>query len=463
MRKLISIILVLISLVSYGQTPTPSNYLVQPAKWKFVNKAWLDSGCYLDGMQKYANQMRVLVQDSVTTKVGYKYISVATPTLQQVTTAGATTSVEPTFSNGLIVSGGSLNVTGTTHEITATTQNITLVVPATKAIILNAGSGGEIQLNGYATCDEDLQITRIGSARKFMADTFTFNSPRSYFKNGSSTAKQWRMPDTSGTVAIMGKFSTTDATKLPLAGGTMTGNLLFSDNTYDIGTSGSRVRNGYFGTSVGIGTTTLTTVLNLSKSSNSSEGLKISNTSTGTDAYGSIVFENNSSSLAGGFFMCGSNNTQYAGAGSINIGTILTNTPVGFVTNNLLRQKIFGDGHTVFQTAPVATPNYGNVSIGSGNFAGSGFTGSSSGTSLMISEVSGYAGDYVNFGKGTTSYFKVDNVGNTTAAKYYVSAMNTAPANASDTGTLGEIRVTATYIYVCTATNTWVRTALATW
>ena len=31
------------------------------------------------------------------------------------------------------------------------------------------------------------------------------------------------------------------------------------------------------------------------------------------------------------------------------------------------------------------------------------------------------------------------------------------------TGTKGEIRVTATHIYVCTATNTWVRSALATW
>lgn len=42
-------------------------------------------------------------------------------------------------------------------------------------------------------------------------------------------------------------------------------------------------------------------------------------------------------------------------------------------------------------------------------------------------------------------------------------ALDTAPASATATGTAGEIRVTATHIYVCTATNTWVRTALATW
>jgi hypothetical protein len=41
------------------------------------------------------------------------------------------------------------------------------------------------------------------------------------------------------------------STYLPLSGGTLTGNLLFTDNTYDIGASGAtRPRTGYFGTSV---------------------------------------------------------------------------------------------------------------------------------------------------------------------------------------------------------------------
>jgi hypothetical protein len=53
--------------------------------------------------------------------------------------------------------------------------------------------------------------------------------------------------------------------------------------------------------------------------------------------------------------------------------------------------------------------------------------------------------------------------GTQTAAKFKLSALNTAPASATATGTAGEIRVTATYIYVCTATNTWVRSALTTW
>jgi len=39
----------------------------------------------------------------------------------------------------------------------------------------------------------------------------------------------------------------------------------------------------------------------------------------------------------------------------------------------------------------------------------------------------------------------------------------TAPATTGATGTAGDIRYDADYIYVCTATNTWKRAAIATW
>ena len=49
------------------------------------------------------------------------------------------------------------------------------------------------------------------------------------------------------------------------------------------------------------------------------------------------------------------------------------------------------------------------------------------------------------------------------ATQFKLSALNTAPSSAGDTGTLGEIRIDANYIYICTATNTWKRVAIATW
>jgi len=41
--------------------------------------------------------------------------------------------------------------------------------------------------------------------------------------------------------------------------------------------------------------------------------------------------------------------------------------------------------------------------------------------------------------------------------------LSTAPSSASDTGDLGEVRVDADYIYICTATDTWKRAAISTW
>jgi hypothetical protein len=53
--------------------------------------------------------------------------------------------------------------------------------------------------------------------------------------------------------------------------------------------------------------------------------------------------------------------------------------------------------------------------------------------------------------------------GSILSTQFKLSALNTAPATASSTGTLGEIRIDANYIYICTATNTWKRVAIATW
>ena len=54
-------------------------------------------------------------------------------------------------------------------------------------------------------------------------------------------------------------------------------------------------------------------------------------------------------------------------------------------------------------------------------------------------------------------------VRNVTASQYKLNALNTAPASATATGVLGEIRYDANYMYVCVATNTWKRSALTTW
>ena len=61
-----------------------------------------------------------------------------------------------------------------------------------------------------------------------------------------------------------------------------------------------------------------------------------------------------------------------------------------------------------------------------------------------------------------TSYTEISTDGVVIAPQYYVSDLNSAPVTASSTGTKGEIRITDAAIYVCTATNTWKKAALAT-
>lgn len=58
---------------------------------------------------------------------------------------------------------------------------------------------------------------------------------------------------------------------------------------------------------------------------------------------------------------------------------------------------------------------------------------------------------------------RVDLDGAFVADSYSLSALNGAPASATATCTAGEIRWTATHVYLCSATDTWVRAALATW
>lgn len=52
---------------------------------------------------------------------------------------------------------------------------------------------------------------------------------------------------------------------------------------------------------------------------------------------------------------------------------------------------------------------------------------------------------------------------NVKAGSFSINSMNSAPASSSSIGTVGEIRYTADYIYICVATNTWKRSPLTTW
>lgn len=106
--------------------------------------------------------------------------------------------------------------------------------------------------------------------------------------------------------------------------------------------------------------------------------------------------------------------------------------------------------------------------------AGASATWGANGTIFGIHSISAIANaiDIQSFG---TSFFKIDGQGNsqfgaTSGSRVSIKSplvlnleLTTAPANASATGTAGDIKWDSSYIYICTATNTWKRVAIATW
>ena len=90
-------------------------------------------------------------------------------------------------------------------------------------------------------------------------------------------------------------------------------------------------------------------------------------------------------------------------------------------------------------------------------------TDGSGSVSLSDAKLTVFSNGNITVGTPTDSGYKFDVNGTARASKFYVTALNTAPSSASDTGTAGEIRFTSTAIYICTATNTWKKAEIATW
>lgn len=148
------------------------------------------------------------------------------------------------------------------------------------------------------------------------------------------------------------------------------------------------------------------------------------------------------------------------------LGSLVVSTPTGSSSSGSTVHVAYGSNSQTFGIFSI-----GAAGSSSATWALGVYKGAADATAYTIYETnftnprfSVFTGGNVGIGNPTndaTNKLQVN--GNVKATQFRVSAMNTAPSSASDTGTAGEIRITATYIYVCTATNTWVRAALATW
>ena len=97
------------------------------------------------------------------------------------------------------------------------------------------------------------------------------------------------------------------------------------------------------------------------------------------------------------------------------------------------------------------------------------------GTVVISTAPSGAAGDNVTFtdrviiaNDGTVTIngntvWHAGNDGTNTGLAADIGATASVPATAASTGTAGQISYDSSYVYICTATNTWKRAAIATW
>jgi hypothetical protein len=117
------------------------------------------------------------------------------------------------------------------------------------------------------------------------------------------------------------------------------------------------------------------------------------------------------------------------------------------VSNNQMRLNT-ASGNLLIGTTTDAANLSGGVVI---NGSGAGATSSSTSTGALR----------VTGGLGVSGAVNVG--GAVTIAGTVIHTLSATPASASATGTVGTMSWDASYIYICTAANTWKRVAIATW
>jgi hypothetical protein len=99
-----------------------------------------------------------------------------------------------------------------------------------------------------------------------------------------------------------------------------------------------------------------------------------------------------------------------------------------------------------------------NLSTGKGIY----IANNSTGLGLVVNNTSVGTGIPFTIQKNAVDKLIINDAGQVTSTAYNLSVLNTAPATATATGTLGEIRFTPTGIFICTSTNTWIKCVGAT-
>jgi hypothetical protein len=136
------------------------------------------------------------------------------------------------------------------------------------------------------------------------------------------------------------------------------------------------------------------------------------------------------------------------------VGRALTVAAGGTVAGTAVSDVV--GGNLILQSGLGTGTGNSSISFQTGTTLGTGMTLQTMSTKMTI------LGNG-NVGIGTTSPTISDGTGLHIAGKIVRIGTTKTPATSDATGNVGEICWDSDYIYVCIATNTWVRAALATW
>lgn len=226
MRKVI-ILLIFISssLISKSQNPNPypERYVPTVNRTKYELPLWLYGGAYLSSITKKSNQMQVLVRDSVSQLIGYKYIS-----------AGGVDTINMTYSAPLRRNGNTISVPLTKNS----NMNRVLVQDSvtgyfsykyiTAATTYSAGRG----LTGTSTFTLDTAITGLTYTGNGLASRPLFKFNGSPYTGGTTTTtKPMILFEPSGTT---GNLWSTNGTYFGI-----NAPLTFAGNYFDIKAEGT--------------------------------------------------------------------------------------------------------------------------------------------------------------------------------------------------------------------------------
>lgn len=407
--------------------------------------------------------------------------SLETPTLDQVTQMGNTSS------NSIRIGSDDINSTISPNQIEVVNNNFTdfneVHLDSTEILLQNSTVfsstrvqivGENINTNNFISntytslvASDGLILSTSGNGSRGRLATDLLLSNRTY-----------QLPNNDGTIALLSDITPGEPSQLQLLNeGNGNGWRLYGKNAANYGNIGLNAvdfshSSGASSTRGASGQQAFVTGLNNIGSGNNCLIGGSSNTVSGSDSasFGQANSVSSAQALCYGFFnTITAINSTYAFAGGyqnvvegqagVSIGYFNISKSLGECVVGMLSSDISGNSSTF-----VLTDTAFRVGISDGSFGRrDGFRVYKNGALYLFpqttSNITNGANGFLHYNNTTKKLASHDGI----SWKDYAHIGTVAPSSATDIGTVGEIRVTSTFIYTCIATNTWVRAAMTTW